>query len=191
MRMRRHTEPAFGPMRTAPWGRFARDLGLVALTFVVGYAISVLWITPGGVTGDEHAIPRVLGQPMDQARTALANAGFRSRVEGERPSPTTPRGAVLWQDPPPGMVLEPNAIVQLVQSAGPAPVTVPDVIGLALPYAEKVVVAAGIRVGRVDTVRGGGPEPGVVIATRPSPGNGRPRGARVDLVVSGRAGGGL
>ena len=191
MRMRRHTEPAFGPMRTAPWGRFARDLGLVALTFVVGYAISVLWITPGGVTGDEHAIPRVLGQPMDQARTALANAGFRSRVEGKRPSPTTPRGAVLWQDPPPGMVLEPNAIVQLVQSAGPAPVTVPDVVGLALPYAEKVVVAAGIRVGRVHTVRGGGAEPGVVIATRPSPGNGRPRGARVDLVVSGRAGGGL
>ena len=43
-----------------------------------------------------------------------------------------------------------------VQSAGPAPVTVPDVVGLALPYAEKVVVAAGIRVGRVDTVRGGG-----------------------------------
>jgi beta-lactam-binding protein with PASTA domain len=51
-----------------------------------------------------------------------------------------------------------------------------------------VVEAAGARVGRVDTVRGGDPEPGVVIATRPAPGNGRPRGAPVDLVVSGRQG---
>jgi beta-lactam-binding protein with PASTA domain len=191
MRMRRHTEPTLGAIRSASWGRFARDLGLVALTFVVGYAISVVWITPGGVSGDEHAIPRVLGQPLEQAKTALANTGFRSRVEGERPSPTTPRGSVLWQDPPPGMVMPPNAIVQLVQSAGPAPVTVPDVVGLALPYAEKVVAAAGIRVGRVDTVRGGGPEPGIVIATRPSPGNGRPRGSRIDLVVSGPPAGGL
>jgi beta-lactam-binding protein with PASTA domain len=188
MRMRRHTEPAFGALRSAPWGRFARDLGLVALTFVVGYAISALWITPGGVTGDEHAIPRVLGQPLEQAKTELANAGFRSRMEGERPSPTTPRGSVLWQDPPPGMVIPPNGIVQLVQSAGPAPITVPDVVGFALPYAEKVVVAAGVRVGRVDTVRGGAPEAGVVVATRPTAGNGRPRGARIDLVVSGPPG---
>ena len=110
--------------------------------------------------------------------TALANAGFRSRVDGERPSPTVPRGGVVWQDPPPGMVVPPNAVVQLVPSAGPAPVTVPDVVGLALPYAEKVVVAAGIRVGRVDTVRGGGPEAGVVIATRPGAGQRAPAGIR-------------
>ena len=63
-------------------------------------------------------------------------------------------------------------------------------IGFALPSAERVVEAAGIKVGRVDTVRGGGPEPGVVIAIRPAPGNGRPRGSTVDLIVSGPPGGG-
>ena len=190
MRMRRHTEPTFGALRAAPWGRFARDLGLVALTFVVGYAISAYWITPGSVTGGEHAIPRVIGRPLDEARAALTKAGFRARVEGDRPSTSVPRGGIVWQDPPPGTAVSPTAVVQIAPSGGPAPATVPDVIGFALPYAEKVVQAAGVKVGRVDTVRGGAPEAGVVIATRPAPGNGRPRGSAVDLVVSGPPGGG-
>jgi hypothetical protein len=191
MRMRRHTESAFASAGSSAWRRFARDIGLVALTSGVGYAVSSYYITPDSLTGDDQAIPRVLGQPLDQARSALSSAGFRTRVDGERPSATIRRGAVIWQDPPPGMVVAPNAVVQLVPSAGPAPATVPDVIGLALPYAEKIVEAAGIRVGRVDTVRGGDAEAGVVIATRPAPGNGRPRGAAVDLLVSGAHGGGL
>ncbi|HUR94665.1 MAG TPA: PASTA domain-containing protein [Gemmatimonadales bacterium] len=190
--MRRHTESPFATVaESGAWRRFARDIGLVVLTFAVGYAVSSYYITPSSASDDDHAVPRVLGQPLEQARTALANAGFRVRAEGERPSPTTPRGAVLWQDPPPGMVIAPNSIVQLVLSAGPAPVTVPDVIGLAAPYAERVVEAAGLKVGRADTVRGGGAEAGVVVATRPSAGNGRPRGTAVDLVVSGPAAGGL
>jgi beta-lactam-binding protein with PASTA domain len=189
VRTRRHTAPALGWLRSSPWRRFARDLGLVALTFVVGYAISSYWITPGPLFGDDHPVPRVLGRPAADARAALTTAGFRSRIEGERPSADVPRGAVVWQDPPPGVALSANAMVQLVISAGATAVTVPDVVGFALPYAEKVVEAAGARVGRVDTVRGGGPEPNVVIATRPAPGNGRPRGAPVDLVVSGPSAG--
>jgi len=186
MRARRHTEPTFGSLNGAAWGRFARDLGLVALTFVVGYAISAYWIAPGSVTGDdEHAVPRVLGRPVEEARAALTRAGFRPRLETERSSTAVPRGDVVWQDPPPGTAVAPNAVVLLTPSSGPAPATVPDVIGLALPTAEKVVEAAGIKVGRVDTLRGSGPEAGVVVATRPAPGNGRPRGSAVDLVVSG------
>ena len=190
MRMRRHTEPTFGFLSGAPWGRFARDLGLVALTFVVGYAISAYWITPGSLTGDEHAVPRVLGRQLEEARAAITQAGFRPRLEAERPSASVPRGGVVWQDPPPGTAVSPNAVVLLAPSSGPAPVTVPDVIGFALPAAERVVEAAGVKVGRVDTVRNSGPEAGVVIATRPAPGNGRPRGSTVDLVVSGAPGGG-
>ncbi|HKT59827.1 MAG TPA: PASTA domain-containing protein [Gemmatimonadales bacterium] len=188
--MRRHTEPTFGSLSSAPWARFARDLGLVALTFVVGYAISAYWITPGSLTGDEHAVPRVLGQPVEVARAAITKAGFRPRLDAERPSGLVARGAVVWQDPPPGTAVSANAVVLLAPSSGPAPATVPDVIGFALPTAERVVQAAGVRVGRVDTVRGGSPEAGVVIATRPAPGNGRPRGSTVDLVVSGPPGGG-
>jgi beta-lactam-binding protein with PASTA domain len=192
MRTRRHTESTFGGLGGTAGRRFLRDIALVALTFAVGYGLSSYWVAPGGLTEDEHPVPRVLEQPATDARAALTAAGFRSRIEGERPSGEIAQGAVLWQDPPPDMVLPANAVVELVLSGGPAPVTVPDVIGFALPYAQKVVEAAGARVGRVDTVRGGAPEPGVVIATRPAPGNGRPRGSTVDLVVSGiPAGSGL
>jgi beta-lactam-binding protein with PASTA domain len=184
MRMRRHTEPLLGPWRGGPAARFARDLGLVALVFVIGYFGSSYWIAPrsGGSGG---AVPRVLGRSAEQARTALAQRGFRIRIEGERSSSSVPRGAVVWQDPPPATTMPLNATVQLILSAGPAPVTVPDVVGFSLPTARQVIEAAGARVGRVDTVRGGDPEAGVVIATRPTSGNGRPRGAPVDLVVSG------
>ncbi len=195
MRTRRHTEPAFEFLKGAPWKgtpgrRFLRDLGLIAATFVVGYVVSALWVSPGSVLSSDHAVPRVLELSETEAREKLTALEFRPRVEGERSNPAVPRGAVVWQDPPPGMILPPNTAVQLVLSGGPAPVTVPDVIGLAAPFAQKVLDAAGVKVGTIDTVRGGS-EPGVVLATRPAPGNGRPRGGSVDLVVSGGRGGDL
>ena len=74
-------------------------------------------------------------------------------------------------------------MVQLVVSAGPSLVAVPDVIGMSLPQATKILSAGGVRMGSVDTVAGG-QEPGVVLATRPAAGVGRPRGSTVSLVVS-------
>ncbi len=190
MRTRRHISGGFSLPSVRVSRRLLRDGGLVLLTFAVGYGISALWVSPSSVLGDDHPIPRVLGLPEAEARARLTDVGFRVRRDGERPSPEIPRGSIIWQDPPPGMILTPNTTVQVVVSAGPAPVAVPDVVGLALSSAEKIIAAAGIKVGKVDTIQATG-EPGVVIATRPGAGNGRPRGTAVDLVVSGVTGGGL
>jgi eukaryotic-like serine/threonine-protein kinase len=190
VRARRHTASRLAFPGAFPWPRVLRDGTLVLLTFAAGYAISALWVSPTSLLGSDHPVPRVLGLPEEEARGKLTASGFRARLDGERPNTSIPRGGVVWQDPPPGMVLTPNTQVELVLSAGPAPVAVPDVVGLAVSSAEKVLDAAGIKVGVVDTVRAAG-ELGVVIATRPSAGNGRPRGSSVDLVVSGGAGDGL
>lgn len=184
MRARRHVSPSgLDSLRSLAWGRFLRDVAIIAVVAGLGFALSSSWINPGPILGEDHAVPRVVELPEEEAKTALAEAGFRPRVEGEWPSPEIPRGAVVWQDPPADMVLPPNTPVALTLSAGPAPVTVPDVVGLAVPFAEKIVEAAGIRIGSVDTVSGG-LEAGVVLATRPPPGHGRPRGSPIDLVVS-------
>ncbi len=183
MRARRHL-PSSGPLfQSGPWRAFLRDLGLIVGTFIVGYGISSLWLTPGSMFSKDHALPRVLELPEAQARQKLTDLGFRPRLEGERPNDSFPSGTVIWQDPPPGTVLQPNSVVQLVLSTGPALVAVPDVVGLTVPTAGKILAAAGVRIGTIDSTTAG-PEPGVIIATRPAAGVGRPRGAAIALVVS-------
>jgi PASTA domain len=208
MRIRRHTGSAPGrgagtdtletddvppaepeEQRGDAWKRFARDMGLIALVALIGYLLSGYWISPGAIFASEHAVPRVLDLPVADARDRLAQLGFRVRVEGERSNPVVPQGTVLWQDPPPETVVPPNATVQLVLSGGPAPVNVPDVIGLSLPYAESIIEAAGLKLGRVDRVTSG-QEAEVVLSVRPPPGSGRPAGSRVELLVSTGQGGG-
>jgi serine/threonine-protein kinase len=207
MRIRRHTRSGLGsepgsearddapeaaeaPQDQAdPWRRFARDLGIVAAVAALGYAISGYWISPGTVLASEHAVPRVLELTEADARERLTDLGFRVRMEGERSNPAVPRGAIVWQDPPPETVVPPNSSVQLVVSGGPAPVNVPDVVGLSLQYAEGILEAAGMKVARVDRVTSG-QEADVVLSVRPPPGNGRPRGSSVELLVSAGQGGG-
>jgi eukaryotic-like serine/threonine-protein kinase len=203
MRIRRHTGTGFGPAtgsepppETEPvapqgdlWRRFGRDIGIVAAVALVGYAISAYWISPGAVFASEHAVPRVLELRVEDARERLTGLGFRVRVDGERANPVVPRGSVVWQDPPPETVVPPNSTVQLVLSGGPAPAAVPDVVGLSLQFAEGILEAAGMKVGRVDRVSSG-QEADVVLSVRPPPGNGRPRGSSVELLVSSGPGGG-
>jgi beta-lactam-binding protein with PASTA domain len=185
-----HVAPAEAEQpRGDPWKRFARDMGLVALVALIGYLLSGYWISPGSVFASEHAVPRVLDLSVADARERLGELGFRVRVDGERPNAVVPRGGVLWQDPPPETVVPPNSTVQLVLSGGPAPVSVPDVVGLSLPYAETIIEAAGLKLGRVDRVTSG-QEAEVVLSVRPPPGNGRPPGSRVELLVSTGQGGG-
>lgn len=182
MRFRRHSST--GPLlESAAWRGFLRDIGLIVLTFVVGYGISIFWLSPGTVFSKDHPIPRVLELPVGEARRILNESGFRPRLDGERHSDAVSRGSVIWQDPPVGTVLPPNSVVQLVLSAGPSLVAVPDVIGMGMPQALKIISAAGVRAGTVDTVAGG-QEAGIVMATRPAAGVGRPRGSAVALVVT-------
>jgi serine/threonine-protein kinase len=170
-------------LESAAWRGFLRDIGLIALTFVVGYGISVFWLSPGTVFSKEHPIPRVLELPVSEARRTLTELGLRPRLDGERHNDAYPRGTVIWQDPPVGTVLPPNSVVQLVLSAGPSLVAVPDVIGMGLPQALKIITAAGVKAGTIDTIAGG-QEAGIVIATRPAAGVGRPRGSVIALVVT-------
>ena len=165
--------------------RLLRDGAIVLATFGVGYVIASAWLSPVPLLTSDHALPRVLELPAGEAQRKLGALGFRVKFEDERAHPTVPRGAIIWQDPPAGTILSRNAVVSLTPSAGPQLVLVPDIVGLPTPFALKVLAAAGLKPGGVDTVTSD-PEPNVVIATRPAAGVGREPGSPVDLVVSGQ-----
>ncbi len=165
--------------------RLLRDLLVLLATFGVGYVAASAWLSPVPLLTASHAVPRVLELPAADAQRTLTAAGFRVKLDEARAHPSIPRGQIVWQDPPPGVVLGPNSTVTLAPSAGPLGVPIPDVIGLALPQAQKILLAAGLRLGEVDSIAAD-PEPGIVVATRPAVGTARDPGAKVGLVVSGR-----
>lgn len=197
----RHAEPS-GPQPPAPavpeaaaadppflatvFGRrLVRDAAIVLGTFAVGYVLARAWLSPVPLITSDHSVPRVLELTGGEAQRRLTALGFRVKFDDERAHPTIPRGSIVWQDPPPGTVLPQNSIVSVSPSAGPQLAPVPDIVGLPMPFAVKVLAAAGLKPGSVDTVAAD-PEPNIVIATRPAAGAGREAGSTVDLVVSGQ-----
>jgi serine/threonine-protein kinase len=126
----------------------------------------------------------VIGMTADEARALLEGSGFTVKVGETRESdPLLPAGHVTWQDPPADLEAPVGSLVELTLSSGPAPVAVPDVALFDLDQARRVIAAAGLVVGSLDSVPAEAP-PGVVVATRPAEGTLRPYGAVVELVLS-------
>jgi serine/threonine-protein kinase len=172
-----------GYFATIAGRRLIRQAGVVLGAFLLGYLITIFWLFPAPLFKREHAVPRVLDMGVTEARERLEGQGFRLRIEDQETDPSAPKGAVVWQDPPPGVVVAPNTQVSLVLSDGPPDVPVPDVAGFPRLLAEKVMKAAGLGIGRTDTLPAAS-EPGIVVQTRPAAGIGRPAGTAVDLIVS-------
>lgn len=163
--------------------RLLRQVAIVVVAYIVGYLIAVLWVFPTPFFSREHSVPRVLDMGITEARQKLESQGFRFRIEDQQTDPDAPKNAVVWQDPPPGVVVPPNSQVSLTLSEGPPDVPVPDVAGFPRVLAEKVLKAAGFKTGGTDTVPAAA-EAGIVVQSRPGSGVGRPAGTTIDLVVS-------
>lgn len=156
--------------------------GVIAGAALLGYLATML-IFPAPLVSRETPVARVIGLPEEEAQQMIEAQGFRPRVEQRGPDPVIPAGHVLWQDPPPGVELTANSLVQLTVSEGPATSVVPDVSEFVAEQATRILRAGGFRIGAVDSVAGAQPA-GVVLSTRPAVGTSRPAGSTVDLVVS-------
>ncbi len=125
--------------RRRRWAR--RVAGVLLAVLALGAAAwgALTYLVPQVV-----AVPRVLGQPLEQAQARLEAEGLVVRIAEGRHDETVPEGRVLAQRPGPGAELREGATVLLVPSLGPPPVKVPDLIDRTVEEARALLERVGL-----------------------------------------------
>ncbi len=142
--------------------------------------------TEGEVQVQTAAVPNVVGMTLDDAKTAIAAAGFPLGAVGHKYNDTVPVDQVMVQRPEADKTVPVNAPVSVVVSAGPAPapVAVPNIVGMTQADAQTAVTSAGFVVGMVAQFHNATVAQGLVVRQFPPAGTMVPPGAPVNFVVS-------
>jgi hypothetical protein len=131
-------------------------------------------------------VPSVLGQTQAAAVATLQAAALTANPIDQVYDPVVPAGQVRGQSPAAGSTAAAGAPVRIEVSRGPAPVTVPRIVGLDLLNADARLFDAGLQLGATDYVNRDDVPIGTVIEQDPAPG----RDALPDSAVAVRVSGG-
>jgi beta-lactam-binding protein with PASTA domain/predicted Ser/Thr protein kinase len=145
----------------------------------------VLWNTQVRVNVSKGpkpiAVPSLVGQPYENATSALQGAGFavkKQDVESDQP-----KGTVVASDPPAGTAVPPGSIVTLSVSKGPKSTAVPDVTSYSEADATATLQGAGFGVQVTKNPTTDPTLDGIVISQTPAGGSQGKPGTNVTIVV--------
>ncbi len=157
---------------------------VLVIVGAVVLGVATAWLfNPEPFRVPEVSVPALRGMTRDAALAQLNELGLRGREADGLADPLTPRGTVSWQSPPPETVVPEGTLVRLGISSGAPRVEVPDVIGLDVPLAVRILEAAGLVLESVDSVRSA-EAVGTILRTQPSGRSAARAGAGVQLTVS-------
>lgn len=127
-------------------------------------------------------IDELFGQTLAAATDRLTQSGVTVDVVEEFDD-MVPEGVVVTTRPPAGTIVYEGDRVEIVVSRGPAPIEVPDVVGMTTGEAESVLGALGLNVA-VTGQRENMASEGTIIEQQPSPGSDAAGGEVIEVVVS-------
>jgi len=143
-------------------------------------------------TVQSAVVPEVKDIPLEEARRILSEEGFRVGNVSSVSHEQVPRNWVISQNPPAGSTLPQGETVHLLVSKGASetPVSssilVPDLVGLKLEEAERLLRGEGLMVGEIREEVVPGRIPGIVVSQNPPPQTTVSPGEKVNLVVAQR-----
>ena len=130
------------------------------------------------------AVPNVEGMLQATAATEITNAGLTLGTITQANSDTVPENHIISQSPAGGSLVAAGSSVDIVVSLGPAPVSVPGVVGELSADATSTIITAGFSVGAVTYEYSGSVGVDRVISQDPVGGTLVTPDSSVDLVVS-------
>jgi len=163
---------------------------IVALVLIIGaffvgmLAFNFIFMPWFVKLGKEVEVPDVLGKSLQEAEAILSQAKLNYYVQSQIFDPVIPKGFIARQNPAPGRKVKEGKRVYLIVSSGPQIVKVPDLKGVRLEQAERLINLAGLKLGNIVWIYSDSISKGDVIASNPTSGEELPLGKPVGLIVS-------
>ncbi|MEO8739000.1 MAG: PASTA domain-containing protein [Casimicrobiaceae bacterium] len=136
------------------------------------------------VSGAGVLVPNVVGLTQAAATSAINAASLVVGTVTSQSSASVPAGNVISQNPLAGATVASGSAVDLVVSTGPAPVLVPNVVGLTQGAATTAITGANLVLGAVTTQSSATVPAGTVISQTPLAGSSVPPGSAVNVILS-------
>jgi hypothetical protein len=179
------SRPPRRPDRSSPPGGIWPWVVAIALVLIAGGVLAFVFLSDDGdssssTTTEQVSVPALVGFGEAEAVRQARRVGLRTAIR--RALGPEAAGTVASQNPVAGLEVARGTLLVLTVSRGPAPVEVPNLIGLN-------EAQAGVRLSEVgletQVVRVTSSEPsGEVIRQRPRPGVGVQEGSTVRITVS-------
>jgi serine/threonine-protein kinase len=151
-------------------------------------AVIVLVVAGAGawweMSGRYTTVPQVTRLSVSSARAELTGMGFTVTTGASRQDDAMAKGDVITTLPAPGARVRKGTTVELIMSAGPKMIGVPQVSGQPLANAEAALRQAGLTPGKITNQVSATIASGVVISTDPTAGASWPQSQPVTILVS-------
>ena len=135
------------------------------------------------------SVPDVRQMSLEEAQYVIENSGLKVERIVEVTHDIIPAGYVVSQNPPPQSEVRKGSVVSLLVSKGKGEVqvslvTTPDLVGLRLEEAKRLLAQNNLTVGNVEEVEVEGKSEGIVMGQSPSAGEQVEPGEKINLRVT-------
>lgn len=165
--------------------RRLKIIAAILILILMGYGVAAMkyfGFNPFGDKGEDIAAPNLINMTVEQAQNELNSKGLNLTVKSQEYSNQVGEGKIISQTPSPDTKLKKGDSIGVIVSKGNSKVPVPNVVGLKLTQAEKLLNDNGLLLGNVKYEYNSAEE-GTVLS-QSLIGGSNDEGQKVSLVVS-------